>query len=684
MFTAVLGRAVHLAAVALLALLTLIAGAGAAFAQLKAYVANQDDNTLSVIDVATNTTVGTIPMTGSPAFLAINAAGNRAYVSLEGANAVAVFDLATSSVIATVPVGSRPVPLTLRGDDAFLYVSNTSANTVSVIDTATNTVATTLTVGLHPYAIATTPDGASVWVWAGDKTISVINTATQTITSTFDVAASSFVRGIVFTPDGALAYLTDLFNCLVIDTATQTVVATIPTGSLPFGNAITADGATVYQTNQNSDSVSVIDTATNTVTATVPVGTYPNGIAITPDGAFVYVANGDSNTVSVINTATNAVVATIPVGAFPVGIAFAGEAETEEPPVLTSDNASVTVNEGQTAANTGTVTDANGDTVTLTASVGTVVNNGNGTWSWSFITSDGPTQSQTVTITGDDGPARILPDSTSTTSFSLTVNNLPPSIVNVSNNGPVITGNPATITVTANDPAGAADPLAYQFDCDNNGVFEIGPQAGNSASCTFASAGSRTVTVRVTDGDGGAATGSTVVTVLGPPPNCSTAVVSPNRIWPPNHKLVPVQISGISGASTVSVTSIFQDEPTEALGDGNTCPDGTGTGTAIANLRAERSAMGDGRVYTISFTATGAGGSCQGSVQVCVPHNNNGSCGNGGAVVNSAVCGSGPGTLQSSAPYSGKQHKHLGLLCSSHLPTPQCDLFCDAGLILCH
>ncbi len=88
-------------------------------------------------------------------------------------------------------------------------------------------------------------------------------------------------------------------------------------------------------------------------------------------------------------------------------------------------------------------------------------------------------------------------------------------------------------------------------------------------------------------------------------------------------------------------------------------------------------------VYTISFTATGAGGTCQGSVQVCVPFTSGGSCGNGGAVVNSTMCGSGPETLKSSAPYRGKQHKHLGLLCSSQLPTRHCDLFCDAGLILC-
>ncbi len=194
------------------------------------------------------------------------------------------------------------------------------------------------------------------------------------------------------------------------------------------------------------------------------------------------------------------------------GICDIGSVEMENvAPTLASNQASVTVNEGQTAANTGTVTDAENDTVTLSASVGSVINNGNGTWSWSFGTSDGPTQSQTVTITGNDGQG-----GTSTTTFALIVNNVAPTIVSVSNNGPVIVGNPATITVTATDPAGANDPLSYSFDCDNNGTFEIGPQAGNSASCTFATTGNHTVNVRVADDDGGVATGSTVVTVSDP------------------------------------------------------------------------------------------------------------------------------------------------------------------------
>jgi hypothetical protein len=291
---------------------------------------------------------------------------------------------------------------------------------------------------------------------------------------------------------------------------------------------------------------------------------------------------------------------------------------TAAPLVITAHLANVTVNESQTAINTGTVSGGNGNAVSLAASVGTIVNHGDGTWSWSFPTNDGPPQSQTVTLTASDG------NGASSASFALVVNNLPPVISSVSNNGPITAGGSASISVAATDPAGANDPLTYQFDCGNDNVFEVGPQASPVAACAFASAGLFTVDVRVADGDGGVANGSTLVRVNPENPDCSAAVASPGLLWPPNHKLVPIQISGITnpggGPVTISVTSIFQDEPVRSPGSGNTAPDGAGVGTSTPSVRPEREGGGDGRVYHISFTATNAtGGTCTGAVKVGVP-----------------------------------------------------------------
>jgi streptogramin lyase len=112
-------------------------------------------------------------------------------------------------------------------------------------------------------------------------------------------------------------------------------------------------------------------------------------------------------------------------------------------------------------------------------------------------------------------------------------------------------------------------------------------------------------------------------------PDCSVASPSIDRIWPPNHQFVEVEILGITDADgdriSVTITSIYQDEPVDTYGDGSFSPDGYGIGTDTAYVRAERSGTkkvpGNGRVYHISFLAEdGEGGSCTGTVRVVVPH----------------------------------------------------------------
>jgi len=109
------------------------------------------------------------------------------------------------------------------------------------------------------------------------------------------------------------------------------------------------------------------------------------------------------------------------------------------------------------------------------------------------------------------------------------------------------------------------------------------------------------------------------------PPDCGAAVPSTGALWPPNHKNRTVKVAGVTDADgdpiTITITSISQDEPLNALGDGNTCPDADGVGTDAASIRSERSGTADGRVYTIGFEAAdGQGGQCTGEVTVCVPH----------------------------------------------------------------
>ena len=73
-------------------------------------------------------------------------------------------------------------------------------------------------------------------------------------------------------------------------------------------------------------------------------------------------------------------------------------------PTVLTQTATVTVTESSTATNAGTFHDLGDDTVTMTASIGTVTQNDvDKTWSWSYTPADGSSGSLTVTITASDG-----------------------------------------------------------------------------------------------------------------------------------------------------------------------------------------------------------------------------------------------------------------------------------------
>jgi len=109
------------------------------------------------------------------------------------------------------------------------------------------------------------------------------------------------------------------------------------------------------------------------------------------------------------------------------------------------------------------------------------------------------------------------------------------------------------------------------------------------------------------------------------PPVCSEAYAGPDTLWPPNHKFAAIEVLGAydpdGGPVSIVIDSIFQDEPVNGSGDGNTSPDGQGIGTGTAEVRAERQGPGNGRVYHIHFTAYDVcGNSCSGEITVGVPH----------------------------------------------------------------
>lgn len=136
------------------------------------------------------------------------------------------------------------------------------------------------------------------------------------------------------------------------------------------------------------------------------------------------------------------------------------------------------------------------------------------------------------------------------------------------------------------------------------------------------------VCARATGSDGGG-TGSVVECSrfhVNAPPDCSELETSVETLWPPNHKLRVVSVTGASDPEgddlVTAVTGVTQDEPVNGLGDGDDSPDAVlGPASHQVQLRAERSGLGDGRVYRIAVTVTDELGlTCSATLRVGVPH----------------------------------------------------------------
>ncbi len=317
----------------------------------KVYVADEEGDTVTVLDATSFKTLATIAVGREPhnvqvspdgrsAWLTVNAEAARkgkdaakhsgmpreAHEAMSEGGQAWLIDTATDHVAAKITVGKHPAHVVLSPDGRFGYVTNGGDNTVSVIDTAARATVATIPVGAYPHGIRVSPDGREAYV-ANLKggTVSVIDTEARKEAATIVVGKGPAQVG--FAPDGRTAFvsLSQENAVAIIEPATRTVMKKVPVGSVPIQLYATPDSRLLFAANQGSRkapgrTVSLIDLERLEVIKTIPTGPGAHGVVVTTDGRYAFVTNTYANSVSVIEVADRKVVATVPVGKGPNGI----------------------------------------------------------------------------------------------------------------------------------------------------------------------------------------------------------------------------------------------------------------------------------------------------------------------------------------------------------------------------
>src|SRR5918911_1813036 len=176
-----------------------------------AYVSNERDGTITVIDTGTDTVVDTIKVGARPRGIRLSPDGRTVYVALstpsgqeyrDEDNKIAAVDAGSGRVVARYEVGPDPEQLAVSRDGRLLYASNENAGTASVTEVETGRLLSTLTVGIEPEGVTISPDGRWVYVTSEtSNTVSVIDTEKNQVVTTFLVGARP--RDTAFSPDGS-------------------------------------------------------------------------------------------------------------------------------------------------------------------------------------------------------------------------------------------------------------------------------------------------------------------------------------------------------------------------------------------------------------------------------------------------------------------------------------------------
>ena len=294
-----------------------------------AYVSNEKDDTLSLIDLAKMEVIDTIEVGQRPRGITLSKDKTKLYICASDSDTVQIMDLKTRTIIAELPSGEDPEQFALAPNNKHLYIANEDDALVTVVDVDSSEVLAQIDVGVEPEGMAVSPDGK-----IAVNTSETTNMVHWIDTNTWELVDNTLVdqrpRHVEFTKDSKILWASSEIGGTVsiIDVATRQITNKLnfeikgihPDKIQPVGVKLTDDGKYAFIALGPANHIAVVDAKTYEVLDYLLVGRRVLHMYFTPDKKQLLTTNGVSGDVSVIDIDKMKVVKSIKVGRYPWGV----------------------------------------------------------------------------------------------------------------------------------------------------------------------------------------------------------------------------------------------------------------------------------------------------------------------------------------------------------------------------
>ncbi len=323
------------------------------------WVVNQDNNSVSVFNAASNARLAEIPVQLAPRSIAVAPDGS-VWVTNKQSASISIIDPASLSVSGTVPLprGSQPFGLVFAPGGSVAYVALEALGKVVKVAVGSGEILDEADVGPHPRHVSVTGDGTTLYVsrfitpplpgedsadvQPGTDGGEVVELATGTMQevrtiilrhlSTPDTAIAgsgvpNYLGPAVISPDGTQAFVPSkqdnvqrgtlrsglnlnfqstvraITSRLDLTTDTEDLSRRIDHDNSSVTSAIAFDklGVYAFAALETSQEVAVVGAHTGIQVLRLDVGRAPQGLLVSPDGSRLYVSNFMDRTVDVFD-----------------------------------------------------------------------------------------------------------------------------------------------------------------------------------------------------------------------------------------------------------------------------------------------------------------------------------------------------------------------------------------------